>query len=578
MANKPTHNTSKTHVADLVYVLEKLGVQRIMLSPGSRSAPLVIALERSEGIECMTITDERCAAFFALGVALARDEAVGMVCTSGSAPLNYSPALAEAFYQHVPLIALTADRPNEWIDQGENQSINQTGIYSNFIKASFQLPVEVHTQADRWYSSRMVSQAINTSQRAPKGPVHINIPLREPLYDLSPYDNSTLPKVIEEIYPTASIDATTMVSDEELASLQGKRISIILGSHSPSNTLKSIIEEIATRQDVLVTHETLANVTCTSGIALVDPLIEYIHENKAYHLLPDLVITMGNAVVSKKLKFLFKQQNIEHWHITPSPMYWDRFQSLTKVIVAKPSDFLHFLDNNLPESNSYSEGKSICHSIEKQCLALRDNTINQVDDSVDYRVYQVLSKHIQPKTNIFWGNSTPVRYAGLFVWNNQHHYGNRGVSGIDGQVSTAVGFASQTDELCLCVTGDLAMLYDSNALWQINMPANFRLLVIDNGGGNIFNIIPGPDKHPSVNHRFTSPHNVAIHQLLQALGVESREGRANQDTSSLNADMEWLLDSSKNARGLVVHTDGEQSAAVLKQYFAEVKNLQEKDH
>ena len=122
------------------------------------------------------------------------------------------------------------------------------------------------------------------------------------------------------------------------------------------------------------------------------------------------------------------------------------------------------------------------------------------------------------------------------------------------------------------------MLYDSNALWQINMPANFRLLVIDNGGGNIFNIIPGPDKHPSVNHRFTSPHNVAIHQLLQALGVESREGRANQDTSSLNADMEWLLDSSKNARGLVVHTDGEQSAALLKQYFAEVKNLQEKDH
>ncbi|MEC7159975.1 MAG: thiamine pyrophosphate-binding protein, partial [Bacteroidota bacterium] len=97
MAKNPTHNTSKTHIVDLVHVLEKLGVQRIMLSPGSRSAPLVIALERSEGIECMTITDERCAAFFALGVALARDEAVGMICTSGSAPLNYSPALAEAF-------------------------------------------------------------------------------------------------------------------------------------------------------------------------------------------------------------------------------------------------------------------------------------------------------------------------------------------------------------------------------------------------------------------------------------------------------------------------------------------------
>ena len=577
MAKNPTHNTSKTHIVDLVHVLEKLGVHRIMLSPGSRSAPLVIALERSEHIECMTITDERCAAFFALGVALARGEAVGMVCTSGSAPLNYSPALAEAFYQHVPIIALTADRPNEWIDQGENQSINQSGIYSNFIKASFQLPVEVHTQADRWYASRMVSQAINTSLRSPKGPVHINIPLREPLYDLAPYDDANLPKVIEEIYPTSSIDATTMVNDDELASLKGKRIAIVLGSHSPSNSLKFIIKKIASRQDVLVMHETLANVSFNSGISLVDPLVEYIHENKAYHLLPDLVITMGNAVVSKKLKFLFRQQNTEHWHITPSPMYWDRFQSLTKVIVAKPADFLHFLDNNLPESTSYTSGKSICQSIERQCMELREDTINRVDDSIDYRVYQVLSKNVQPKTNIFWGNSTPIRYAGLFVWNNQHHYGNRGVSGIDGQVSTAVGFASQTDELCLCVTGDLAMLYDSNALWQIIFQ-NFRLLVIDNGGGNIFNIIPGPDKHPSVNHRFTSPHDVAIHQLLQALGLESRVSRANKDNSSLDVDMKWLLDPSKEARGLVVHTDGQQSAAILKQYFAEVKKLQEKDH
>ena len=126
--------------------------------------------------------------------------------------------------------------------------------------------MEVHTQADRWYSSRMVSQAINTSLRAPKGPVHINIPLREPLYDLAPYDGANLPKVIEEIYPTSSIDATSMLNEEELASLKGKRIAIILGSHSPSNALKSIIEQIASRQDILVMHETLANVTCTSGI------------------------------------------------------------------------------------------------------------------------------------------------------------------------------------------------------------------------------------------------------------------------------------------------------------------------
>ena len=122
------------------------------------------------------------------------------------------------------------------------------------------------------------------------------------------------------------------------------------------------------------------------------------------------------------------------------------------------------------------------------------------------------------------------------------------------------------------------MLYDSNALWQINMPVNFRLLVIDNGGGNIFNIIPGPDRHPSVNHRFTSPHNVEIYQLLQALGLESRISQANKDNSSLGADMEWLLDPSKEARGLVVQTDGQQSASILKQYFAEVKKLQEKDH
>ena len=157
----------------------------LSFSPGSRCAPLTIAFNRLDGISCTSIIDERSAGFIALGLAQQTNKPVVLICTSGSAMLNYAPALAEAYYQKIPLLVLSADRPNEWIDQGENQSINQFEVYKNFIKKSYQLPVQIHTEEDLWYSSRIVSEALNTCIYPDFGPVHINIPLREPLYNLS---------------------------------------------------------------------------------------------------------------------------------------------------------------------------------------------------------------------------------------------------------------------------------------------------------------------------------------------------------------------------------------------------------
>lgn len=178
-------NTDKIHIQHLAGICAIKGIEYAVISPGSRCAPLTIAFNRQKEIECISIIDERSAAFVALGIAQQTEKPVALICTSGSAILNYAPALAEAYYQKIPLLVLSADRPNEWIDQGENQSIQQFEVYKNYIKKSFQLPLQVNNDKDLWYSDRIVSEAINTCMYPDFGPVHINIPLREPLYELT---------------------------------------------------------------------------------------------------------------------------------------------------------------------------------------------------------------------------------------------------------------------------------------------------------------------------------------------------------------------------------------------------------
>ncbi len=560
-------NTAKKGIRQIAKICALKGVKYAVISPGSRNAPLITAFTNEKSIQCVSIVDERCAGFFALGIAQQERTPVVLLCTSGSAVLNYAPAIAEAFYQKIPLIVITADRPHEWIDQGENQSIVQSNIYQNYIKKSVELPVETTMDKDQWYSDRLINEALNNAMYPEFGPVHINVPLREPLYDLIEEDeNEVLPKIIEY---TSSLKSSKL---SQLESLQHEwhtatKKLIVVGAHASSDELNSILAKITHDGSTIILSESISNLAIdnTKHISMMDACVEYITQNNKTALNPDILITIGGGIVSKKLKFYLRKQQITHWHISPSGDHWDTFQNLSKVIEQDAVQFLEALyETPVNKSSTY----------QKDWLAIQDNMNvlhHQYLSSLsfcDFKVFEYLIENLPKNSNIHFGNSTPIRYANLFSSNEnkqQSINANRGVSGIDGVTSTASGAAfSHPDKITFCITGDIAFLYDSNALWNSQLPKNLKIIVINNGGGNIFRIIPGPTQIDKFEHFIETKHEVKFKQLSEAFDVAF----LSCDTmDSLQEKFTELLQLNNRAAVLEVKTDASYSSDALKNYF-----------
>ena len=564
-----TLNTDKKHIQHLATICQKKGVKYAIISPGSRCAPLIVAFNRIEGITCYSIIDERSAAFVALGIAQQTKSTVALICTSGSAVLNYAPALAEAFYQKIPLLVLSADRPNEWIDQGENQSINQVEVYKNYIKKSYQLPVQVNTEKDLWFSDRIVSEALNTCQYPDFGPVHINIPLREPLYNLT--DESDLDtKIIEFEKPSYSLDAAKF---EELAKYweQKEKILIVVGGFKSSDAqLSSILNKIGQHTNVVILKESISNVYGADFIDQIDANVELIDQHNLEAFTPELVVTFGSGVVSKKLKFwLRKQQHVDHWHITSSFEHWDIFQSLAKIIQMSPTDFLDKLATLISEKPS---------SYKAQWQELNNNTRNSLARYLadlpfcDFTLFDYILKQIPQNSLLQLGNSTPVRYANLMHIDGNKNIqinSNRGVSGIDGVISTAAGASMvDADKLCFCICGDVATLYDSNALLNASLKANFKLIVINNQGGNIFKIIPGPSKLNELEQYFETKHN---YEFADLAAMHKFAYFSVAKMSDLESTFSKFVQEDSKSAFLEIKTNNQLSADALKNYFDFIK-------
>jgi 2-succinyl-5-enolpyruvyl-6-hydroxy-3-cyclohexene-1-carboxylate synthase len=336
------------------------GMKYAVISSGSRNAPLAIAFDAQKEIECLSIIDERSAAFFALGIAQQTNSPVAIICTSGSAALNYAPAIAEAYYQNIPLIVITADRPPEWIDQDDGQTINQQNIYSNYCKASFNLPVEPSHSDDLWYAQRAISEAFNTAtERGNEGPVHLNVPLREPLY-----------KEVEKIEVAYKIiDAPTIqkhLSKETEKKLldvwnNAKSKMLICGLHKPDKELNKILANLANGASVAVMTESTSNMQDAKFIHNIDSVMDSMDENTKKSFQPGLLITLGGPVTSKKLKtYLRKYKPLQHWHISASASHTDTFQSLTNVLAVDEKYFFGIAIKTKKQTE-----KQLCRRVEK---------------------------------------------------------------------------------------------------------------------------------------------------------------------------------------------------------------------
>jgi 2-succinyl-5-enolpyruvyl-6-hydroxy-3-cyclohexene-1-carboxylate synthase len=558
-------------IVNIAEICARKGVSEFILSPGSRCAPLTIALARHPQINTRSISDERTAGFVALGMAQYTRQAVGLVCTSGTAVLNYSPAVAEAFYQQLPLLLLTADRPPEWVEQQDGQTINQRNVFGPHVKASFELPVDYSHPDAQWHINRVINEAINLSMTYPQGPVHVNVPLREPFY---PSAGEELEfedvRVIEEEEALFVLDkATEKKLLDKLSS--HKQILIVAGQVLPDTKLSDAIKSFAQKWQVPVVADIISNAYLKeNGITHQDGILMSTDEAVKKSLQPDLLITFGNSVISKNLKlFLRKFAPAEHWHIQAAGKVADTFQTLTRIVRLKPADFfISFAE--LHTFSQQSDRDSYLAAWKKQNNIAASYTERFLSENSfgEFQAVQMVMKAMSAEGVLHLANSMAVRYAnfiGAAVANLPAIYANRGTSGIDGSNSTAVGAALCTDKLVTLITGDVAFFYDRNAFWLNFLPVNLRVVLLNNHGGGIFRMIDGPGKQPELDEYFETRQLLDAERTAADAGVEYIKVN---DEHSLAEALSSFYSSSGRAKVLEIQTDSVENTKIFRDYKA----------
>lgn len=545
----------KQHIADLVEILAQKGVSNVIISPGSRNAPLIEAFYRRLGNKCISIVDERSAGYVALGIARNSNLPAVLICTSGTAVVNYGPALAEAYYQQIPIIAITADRPVEWINQLDNQTIQQENIYSNFIRASYNLPQTIVKDEDLWLVHRIVNEAYSISICGLQGPVHLNVPLCEPLYE-------PIPSALEDIriISTPQIITNIQLSDELIDEWQSaSRILIIHGQDQVNNAITDHFERLLEDPRICVIAENISNIRISQRIESPDLILST--DRDLSKLRPDLLIVSGLQVVSKRLKsFLRKTGKIRTWRIGEEQNIIDTYQQVDLVLRYPAHEIYHKLTKYVQKASTseyqgeWLNGKTLASDRRKKVLS-------EIPFS-DLKAMEKIMETLTSDSVIELGNSSVIRYSQLFDSRSDLiYFSNRGVSGIDGSLSAAVGTALSCNKLVLAVIGDLSFVYDSNALWNRDLPKNLRIIVINNGGGGIFSLIEGPQRNSSYNSFVKAHHPVNISKLTEAYGLEFYSA---SDEKEMVSCFERFFETGNVAKVLEIITSPEVSADTFK--------------
>ena len=539
----------------IIEICRAKGVTDIVISPGSRNAPLTIGFANNPNFNCFSIADERCAAFFALGMAQQLKKPVAIVCTSGSALLNYYPAVAEAFYSQIPLIVIAADRPHDKIDIGDGQTIRQENVYANHILYSANLTEAVSAQNDD-----QINKAINIAVTQ-KGPVHINAPFEEPLYE-TVSELSVNPKVqIKKSINTESEDLTLFVNKWN----QAKKKLILVGVNTPDSLDKVIIEKLANDSSVVVMTETTSNLHHDHFLNSIDTIITSFTKEDFEAFRPDILLTFGGMVVSKRIKaFLRTYKPNEHWHIDTLRAY-NTFGALSKHFITDPNTFFtNFLPQTIKIQSDYLQKAIKLKAYRKM---RHDEYVANIPFT-DFKAFEIILPALPDNSQLQISNSSAIRYVQLFdIKPSIEVFCNRGTSGIDGCTSTAIGAAFVSGKENILITGDISFFYDSNALWNNYIPKDFKIILINNGGGGIFRILPGHQETPVFNTYFETSHKLTGEHLARMFGFDyqtaSNENELKQKLSS-------FMTKGEKPKMLEVFTPMLENDKILLQYFKEL--------
>lgn len=541
-------------------------IKEVVISPGSRNAPLTIGFSQLTTVQTYSVVDERCAGFVALGMAQKIKQPTALVCTSGSALLNYYPAVSEAFYASIPLVIISADRPKHLIDIGDGQTIRQEGVYKNHILFEASL-TSVKSSVDREYNKAVLYKALFIA-KTKQGPVHINVPFDEPLYELT---EDVLEFSLEKVAETQVLEEKPIEVGvlEVFANTWNKapKKMVLIGVHTPSELLQTQINHLLKDPSVLVLTETTSNINKKGVINSIDQFLEGLTIEDKEYFSPDIVLSIGGLIVSKRIKQYLRSCKLkEHWVVHPTFGNDTFFQLTHHFKISSELFFSQFfwLTKIVQGSLYQSKGLTLKKKVKKQHKEFVEATIYS-----DFKVFSILTNFFPKNSILQLSNSATIRYAQLFdLEESLAVFCNRGTSGIDGSTATAIGYAIKENKQVTLVTGDISFLYDSNALWNNYIPSNFRIIIVNNNGGGIFKILPGPKQTEALPF-FETPHGLTAEHLSKMYGFEYT--CANNE-NRLIENLEGFYKKSNQPKILEVFTPAENNDEVLKTYFKQFKN------
>lgn len=558
--------SNKENVNILTSLLLEYGVSDAVVCPGSRNAPIVHNLSVCEAIRCRPVTDERSAAFYALGLAIATRRPTVVCVTSGSALLNVMPAVAEAAYQHVPLVVISADRPQQWIDQLDGQTIPQSDALGRFVRKAVQLP-EPHNDEERWLCRRLVNEAMHLATCRQGAPVHINVPISEPLFE---FDTEQLPQLsrFNNIKRAAIKDASM---DMPEAFHKAKRPMIVIGQLAHGTISHETIRSLS--EKYVVMSEPLSNPSYMT--IHFDEAIRYIvsdnssinddeDDKTAYY--PDYVIYVGDTLVSKPARRFLRNAKAPSCLITPDAAdIHDPLMTLTDIVECD-SDSINALLASLcdaPDTDERCRFHDRWQSFLDAYAAHADAYAPEYSQMATVKYFEEQLADLDIDICVHYANSSAVRLACIYA---QHYvWCNRGVNGIEGSLSTAAGFSLATHDMTVCVIGDLSFFYDQNALWNSNLRGNLRIILLNNRGGGIFRQLPGLSDSPAADDLVMASHENTAQGICTQNDIGYMSAK-NMDEMQIGV-VTLLTRESERPMLLEVFTDSNDDVKALEKYF-----------
>ena len=558
--------SNKENVNILTSLLLEYGVSDAVVCPGSRNAPIVHNLSVCEAIRCRPVTDERSAAFYALGLAIATRRPTVVCVTSGSALLNVMPAVAEAAYQHVPLVVISADRPQQWIDQLDGQTIPQPDALGRFVRKAVQLP-EPHNDEERWLCRRLVNEAMHLATCRQGAPVHINVPISEPLFE---FGTEQLPQLsrFNNIKRAAIKDASMDMPD---AFHNATRPMIVIGQLAHGTVSHETIRSLS--EKYVVMSEPLSNPSYMT--IHFDEAIRYIvsdnssinddeDDKTAYY--PDYVIYVGDTLVSKPARRFLRNAKAPSCLITPDAAdIHDPLMTLTDIVECD-TDSINALLASLCEAADTDE-RCRFHDRWQSFLdayaAHADAYAPEYSQMATVKYFEEQLADLDIDICVHYANSSAVRLACIYA---QHYiWCNRGVNGIEGSLSTAAGFSLATHDMTVCVIGDLSFFYDQNALWNSNLRGNLRVILLNNRGGGIFRQLPGLSDSPAADNLVMASHENTAQGICTQNDIGYLSAKSMEEMQI--GIVTLLTRESDRPMLLEVFTDSNDDAKALEKYF-----------